>query len=331
MLLSSMKGSKIILTQKLFVAHSLRCSLPAQGRRFSFKISSALKGSDDSPKKSIRALTPTLLLSKAAASPKDNASGPEKAQGSHTTKKPAALKGSDDSPKKRIRALTPTLLLSKAAASPKDNASGPEKAQGSHTTKKPRVLTPTLGSKFAAAPKTVIKEVDEDRNAEEPVQYRVVGEDESLREPEVNEEVAEVAKNEGGVLGTSRVNKAWARELVAEVAKNEGGVLGTSRVNKAWARELDGAKKEKEKEKDVMSTKSSSSFLWDASTVDETLASTAFWWDASTVDETMASTLFSEGTTNIKSVGSMWLDFVEGRVIPSPFCRVACKNFMDDE
>jgi hypothetical protein len=278
MLLSSMKGSKIILTQKLFVAHSLRCSLPAQGRRFSFKISSALKGSDDSPKKSIRALTPTLLLSK-------------------------------------------------AAASPKDNASGPEKAQGSHTTKKPRVLTPTLGSKFAAAPKTVIKEVDEDRNAEEPVQYRVVGEDESLREPEVNEEVAEVAKNEGGVLGTSRVNKAWARELVAEVAKNEGGVLGTSRVNKAWARELDGAKKEK----DVMSTKSSSSFLWDASTVDETLASTAFWWDASTVDETMASTLFSEGTTNIKSVGSMWLDFVEGRVIPSPFCRVACKNFMDDE
>ena len=212
------------------------------------------------------------------------------------------MKGSDDSPKKRIRALTPTLLLSRAAASPKDNASGPEKAQGSHTTKKPRVLTPTLGSKFAAAPKTVIKEVDEDRNAEEPVQYRVVGEDESLREPEVNEEVAEVAKNEGGVLGTSRVNKAWAREL-------------------------DGAKKEK----DVMSTKSSSSFLWDASTVDETLASTAFWWDASTVDETMASTLFSEGTTNIKSVGSMWLDFVEGRVIPSPFCRVACKNFMDDE
>ena len=52
--------------------------------------------------------------------------------------------------------------------------------------------------------------------------------------------------------------------------------------------------------------------------------------DALTAMSSITKGSYSTSYLQSKSIGSKWLDFIESRVIPSPFCRLACGD-IDDE
>ena len=53
--------------------------------------------------------------------------------------------------------------------------------------------------------------------------------------------------------------------------------------------------------------------------------------DALTAMSSITKGSYSTNYLQSKSIGSKWLDFIESRVIPSPFCRLACGDDIDDE
>lgn len=59
------------------------------------------------------------------------------------------------------------------------------------------------------------------------------------------------------------------------------------------------------------------------------LKNSLMWSDDDSLTAMSSITSYSSKYFQSKSVGGKWLDFIESRVIPSPFCRLACGDIDD--